>query len=77
MVYTMSTMISTVIFVMMHSSDYGVTKECVMLFMHAGDYGVPKRWYFLFTKSYWCSQYSSDDCAVDSSNVELICNQSS
>jgi len=31
--------------------------------MVVGEFGVPKRWYFLFTKSYWCSRYSSDDDA--------------
>jgi len=39
--------------------------------MAVGEYGVPKRWYFLFTKSYWCSKYSSGDDAINNENIEL------
>jgi len=43
-----------------------------LLWLTVGEYGVPKRWYFLFTKSYWCSKYSSDDGGgVMHQNTEL------
>jgi len=42
------------------------------LWLVAGEYGVPKRWYFLFTKSYWCSTYSSGDGGgLVHQNIEL------
>ena len=37
--------------------------SCNFMLLCEGEYGVPKRWYFLFTRSYWCSKYSSDDAA--------------
>jgi len=43
-----------------------------MLWLTVGEYGVPKRWYFLFTKSYWCSKYSTgDDCGPAEQSIEL------
>jgi len=46
------------------------------MLMVIGEYGVPKRWYFLFTKSYWCSKYSSDDdsAGISRQNIELDLN---
>lgn len=46
-----------------------------LLLLSLGEYGVPKRWNFLFTKSYWCSKYSSDnDGGIIRQNIELQLN---